>query len=120
MSMAIEDQKGQKQASPQGTDAQLAEELVARARSEGLELTGPDGLLGRVTKAVLEGALRGELDDHPDRPGLPQLHSLQGATVAQPRTNPRRSVTNTDQNLPSQTSQAFSGQEGPLATGRRI
>jgi transposase-like protein len=64
MSMAIEDQKGQKQASPRGTDAQLAEELVARARSEGLELTGPDGLLGRVTKAVLEGALRGELDDH--------------------------------------------------------
>jgi hypothetical protein len=64
MSMAIEDQKGQKQASPRGADAQLAEELVARARSEGLELTGPDGLLGRVTKAVLEGALRGELDDH--------------------------------------------------------
>jgi len=64
MSMAIEDQKGQRQASPQGTDAQLAEELVTRARSEGLELTGPHGLLGRVTKAVLEGALQGELDDH--------------------------------------------------------
>jgi putative transposase len=62
--MAIEDQKGRKQAAPGGTDAQLAEELVARARSEGLELTGPDGLLGRVTKAVLEGALQGELDDH--------------------------------------------------------
>jgi transposase-like protein len=29
-----------------------------------LELTGPDGLLGRVTKAVLEGALQGEMDDH--------------------------------------------------------
>jgi putative transposase len=64
MGMAIEDQKGQEQAPTQGADEQLADELVARARSEGLELTGPDGLLGRVTKAVLEGALQGEMDDH--------------------------------------------------------
>lgn len=56
------DQNGQVPA--RAADAQLAEELVARARSEGLELTGPDGLLGRVTKAVLEGALQGEMDDH--------------------------------------------------------
>jgi transposase-like protein len=64
MSMAIEDQQGQQQAPTRGVDKQLADELVARARVEGLELTGPDGLLGRVTKAVLEGALQGEMDDH--------------------------------------------------------
>jgi transposase-like protein len=62
MSMTTKDQKGQKPA--RGADEQLADEWVARARSEGLELTGPDGLLGRVTKAVLEGALEGEMDDH--------------------------------------------------------
>lgn len=60
--MGTKDQNGQTPA--RGADEQLAEELVARARSEGLDLTGPNGLLGRVTKAVLEGALQGEMDDH--------------------------------------------------------
>jgi putative transposase len=63
MSMAMKDQKGQKPTRGAAGE-QLAEELVSRAREEGLELTGPDGLLGRVTKAVLEGALQGEMDDH--------------------------------------------------------
>ena len=43
-----------------GVDEQLARQLVERARAQGLELTGPDGLLRRVTKLVLEG----ELTDH--------------------------------------------------------
>ena len=30
----------------------------------GLKLTGEGGLLGRLTKMVVEGALEGELDDH--------------------------------------------------------
>jgi putative transposase len=33
-------------------------------RAEGLSLTGPGGLLGRLTKVVLEGALEGEMDAH--------------------------------------------------------
>lgn len=37
---------------------------MARGRSEGLELTGPGGLLGRVTKAVLEAALQGDHLDY--------------------------------------------------------
>ena len=45
-------------------DEQLAAQLVERARSQGISLVGPDGLLGRVTKLVLEGALEGELTDH--------------------------------------------------------
>ena len=43
---------------------QLARQLVEQARSQGLDLAGPDGLLRRVTKLVLEGALEGELTDH--------------------------------------------------------
>src|SRR5687768_7978168 len=45
-------------------DEQLAAQLVEQARSEGISLVGPDGLLGRVTKLVLEHALEGELTDH--------------------------------------------------------
>jgi putative transposase len=45
-------------------DEQLAARLVAQARSQGISLVGPDGLLQRVTKLVLEGALEGELSDH--------------------------------------------------------
>jgi hypothetical protein len=41
-------------------DEQLAARLVAQARSQGISLVGPDGLLQRVTKLVLEG----ELSDH--------------------------------------------------------
>lgn len=45
-------------------DEQLAARLVAQARSNGISLVGPDGLLQRVTKLVLEGALEGELTEH--------------------------------------------------------
>ena len=39
-------------------------ELTERARTGGLQRTGEGGLLSRLTKMVLEGALEGELDDH--------------------------------------------------------
>jgi transposase-like protein len=45
-------------------DDQLADELLDRARVEGVELLGPDGLLSHVTKAVLERALGEELTHH--------------------------------------------------------
>ena len=47
-----------------GGDEQLIRQLVDRARSEGLQLTGEGGLLARLTKRVVESALEGELDDH--------------------------------------------------------
>jgi putative transposase len=43
---------------------ELARQLAERARADGLSLTGPGGLLGRVTKRVLEAALEGEMDAH--------------------------------------------------------
>jgi putative transposase len=42
----------------------LAEQLVARARTQGVELTGPGGLLTGLTRQVLEAALGAELDEH--------------------------------------------------------
>jgi putative transposase len=45
-------------------DLELVRQLAERVRAEGLSLTGPGGLLGRLTKVVLEGALEGEMDAH--------------------------------------------------------
>jgi putative transposase len=45
-------------------DEQLLAELAERAKAGGLKLTGGGGLLGKLTKMVVEGALEGELDDH--------------------------------------------------------
>jgi putative transposase len=45
-------------------DEQVLRELTERARAGGLKLTGEGGLLGKLTKMVVEGALDGELDDH--------------------------------------------------------
>src|SRR5262245_30197056 len=56
--------QGSTSAETDAVDEQLATQLVAQARSQGISLVGPDGLLQRVTKLVLEGALEGELDAH--------------------------------------------------------
>src|SRR6201986_5474239 len=45
-------------------DEQLVRELTERARAGGLKLSGEGGLLGKLTKMVIEGALEGEMDDH--------------------------------------------------------
>jgi putative transposase len=45
-------------------DEQLVRELTERARAGGLKLTSEGGLLGKLTKMVIEGALESELDDH--------------------------------------------------------
>jgi hypothetical protein len=39
---------------PPLVDEDLADQLPGKARAEGAELLGPDGLLSQVTKAVLE------------------------------------------------------------------
>ena len=41
-----------------------ARELVRLAREQGLSLTGPDGLLKQLTKAVIETALNEEITEH--------------------------------------------------------
>jgi hypothetical protein len=36
-------------------DQELADQLLAKAQAEGIELLGPDGLRSQIRKAVLEG-----------------------------------------------------------------
>jgi putative transposase len=43
---------------------QLAEELVAQARADGVQLVGEGGLLTGLTKSVLETALDAEMSEH--------------------------------------------------------
>jgi len=54
----------EQEAGGRAVDEVLAQELVERARSEGVELVGPGGLLTGLTKTVLETALEAEMDDH--------------------------------------------------------
>jgi putative transposase len=42
----------------------FAQDLVDRARTDGVDLVGPGGLLTGLTKAVLETALEAEMSDH--------------------------------------------------------
>jgi putative transposase len=62
MNATLEDVTKKKQ---EPTAEQLAaEEMVRRAREQGLSLTGPDGLLKQLTKTVLETALNQEMTEH--------------------------------------------------------
>ena len=84
MTMTVEpgSENGTRPGGPAGDDGrvgaaeeELARQLAEQARAEGLSLTGPGGLLGRLTKVVLESALEGEMDAHlgyakHDRPGM--------------------------------------------------
>ena len=40
---------------------QLAEQLLAQAKAQGVDLVGPDGLVNRLTRNVLETALEAEM-----------------------------------------------------------
>lgn len=42
---------------------QLAEQLLAQAKEQGVELMGPNGLLNQLTKNVLETALDAEMTE---------------------------------------------------------
>jgi transposase-like protein len=43
---------------------QLARDLVAKARADGVDLVGPGGMLAGLTKTVLETALEAEITEH--------------------------------------------------------
>ena len=43
---------------------ELAEQLLEQAREQNIELVGPGGLLGQLTKSVLETALDAEMSEH--------------------------------------------------------
>jgi hypothetical protein len=43
---------------------ELAEQLLEQAKEQNIELVGPGGLLGQLTKSVLETALDAEMSEH--------------------------------------------------------
>nr|WP_280763166.1 IS256 family transposase [Prescottella agglutinans] len=43
---------------------ELAQQLLAQAKADGVELVGPNGLLNQLTANVLETALEAEMDEH--------------------------------------------------------
>ena len=49
---------------PSSVNPAIAEQLVEQARADGVDLVGPDGLLGKLTKQVLEAGLEVEMDEH--------------------------------------------------------
>ncbi len=49
---------------PSLVDPAVAEQLVEQAQAGGVGLVGPDGLLGELTKQVLETGLEVEMEDH--------------------------------------------------------
>lgn len=63
---------------------QLAEQLLAQAKEQGVDLVGPNGLLNRLTKTVLETALEAEMSEHLgyDR------HDAEGEVAGIPATAP--------------------------------
>jgi transposase-like protein len=46
------------------SDQQIAEQLVEQAKTDGVDLVGPGGLLSDLTKTVLETALEVEMSEH--------------------------------------------------------
>jgi putative transposase len=82
----LDDVTSRKKGKPEPTAEQkLAEELVARAREQGVSLTGPDGLLKQLTKTVLESALNQELTEHLGH----DKHSLAGNETGNVRNGTR-------------------------------
>src|SRR5919112_5884057 len=67
-------------------DEQVAKDLMARARQQGVNLVGPGGLLAGLTKTVLETALEAEMTDHLGY----EKHAPRAATAGTPATAPER------------------------------
>jgi hypothetical protein len=64
----------------------LAQDPVERARAEGMQLVGADGLLTGLTRSVLEAALEAEMSVHLGY----DKHDAAGRNAATPATAPAR------------------------------
>ncbi|MFI2663540.1 transposase [Micromonospora carbonacea] len=54
---------------PSAAEVEFAQQLVERAKADGVSLVGPGGLLAGITRTALESALDAELDAHLDEAG---------------------------------------------------
>ena len=71
---------------PVVVDQALAEELIERAKAQGVELLGENGLLRQMTKAVLERGLAEELTEHLGY----EPHERSGSSNTRNGTTPKR------------------------------
>jgi putative transposase len=67
------------------TDQRIVEQLVDQARSDGVELVGPGGLLNGLTRTVLETTLEVEMSE---RLGY-DMHALEGRNNGNSRNGSR-------------------------------
>jgi putative transposase len=103
---------------PEPTAEQLAaEELVRRAREQGLSLTGPDGLLKQLTKTVLETALNQEMTEHPGH----EKHGRPAAGTGNVRngTRPRSVLTEASGQVGIEVPRDRQGTSGPQIVKKR-
>jgi transposase-like protein len=88
MTATLDDVTSRKKGTQPTAAEQAAEELVRRAREQGISLTGPDGLLKQLTKTVLETALNQELTEHlgHEKNGRPDPETGNVRNGARPKT----------------------------------
>ena len=100
-------------------EERAAEEMVRRAREQGLSLTGPDGLLKQLTKTVLETALNQELTEHlgHERHGRPDPGS--GAGNIRNGTRPKTVLTEASGQVQVQVPRDRDGTSGPQIVKKR-
>jgi len=98
-------------------EQKLAEELVARAREQGVSLTGPDGLLKQLTKTVLETALNQELTGHLGH----DKHAPAGSETGNVRngTRPKTVLTEASGQVPIEVPRDRDGTFGPQIVRKR-
>ena len=68
-----------------GLDVQIANELIEKARQQGVSLVGEGGLLAGITKTVLQTALDAEMSEHlgydkGEAPGLAEGNCRNGSS----------------------------------------
>jgi len=98
-------------------EQKLAEELVARAREQGVSLTGPDGLLKQLTKTVLETALNQEMTEHLGH----DKHGPAGNDAGNVRngTRPKTVLTEASGQVPVEVPRDRHGTSGPQIARKR-
>lgn len=82
---------------PSAAEREFAQQLVERAKADGVSLVGPGGLLAGITRTVLESALDAELDAHLDDAGVDEetgrrvnIRNGHGAKTVQTEVGPVR------------------------------
>lgn len=82
---------------PTAAEVEFAQQVVERAKADGVSLVGPGALLAGITRTVLESALDAEMDAHLDTAGVDEtsgrrsnIRNGHGAKTVQTEVGPVR------------------------------